>query len=109
MKQAYDNHRGFLWIKRKVDYEEAKRLRNLNLGWVTMQRESQRKYPNGALAAHLIGGVDFEEKGNAGIEKAMEEDLRGQAGKIRLLTDVKRRGIDSQTRSGAAARARPSR
>src|SRR5689334_14340045 len=96
MKQAYDNHRGFLWIKRKVDYEEAKRLRNLNLAWVTMQRESQRKYPNGSLAAHLIGGVDFEEKGNAGIEKAMEDDLRGQAGQIRVLTDVKRRGIDSQ-------------
>jgi cell division protein FtsI (penicillin-binding protein 3) len=96
MKQAFDSHRGFLWIKRKVEYEEAMHLRNLDLDWISMQRESQRHYPNGQLAAHLIGGVDFEEKGNAGIEKSLDEDLRGQAGELRLLTDVKRRGIDSQ-------------
>jgi cell division protein FtsI/penicillin-binding protein 2 len=58
-----------------------------------MQRESQRHYPNGSLAAHLIGGVDFEEKGNAAIEKALDEDLRGQAGQIRC----------SPTSSGAAS------
>src|SRR5436305_15148044 len=61
-----------------------------------MQRESQRHYPNGPLAAHLVGGVDFEEKGNAGVEKALDDVLRGQAGQLRQLTDVKRRGIDSQ-------------
>lgn len=96
LKQARENKRGYLWVKRRADYEEAMRLKNLNLEWVTMVRESQRHYPNGPLAAHLLGGVDFEEKGNAGIEKALDEDLRGEAGKVRLLTDVKRRGIDSQ-------------
>src|SRR5436305_2373326 len=96
MRQAYQNHRGFLWIKRKVEWDEAQHLRNLDLDWINMQRESQRHYPNGALAAHLVGGVDFEEKGNAGIEKALDDVLRGRAGELRLLTDVKRRGIDSQ-------------
>lgn len=96
LKQARENKRGYLWVKRKAHYEEAKRLRNLNLDWVTLVRESERNYPNGPLAAHLLGGVDFEEKGNAGIEKALDEDLRGEAGKVRLLTDVKRRGIDSK-------------
>jgi cell division protein FtsI (penicillin-binding protein 3) len=99
MRQAYQNHRGFLWIKRKVEWDEAQHLRNLDLDWINMQRESQRHYPNGALAAHLVGGVDFEEKGNAGIEKALDDVLRGQPGQMRLLTDVKRRGIDSQLES----------
>ena len=58
------------------------------------------------LAAHVLGSVDFEEKGNAGIEKALEADLRGIPGHMRLLTDVKRRGIDSQLESGAGP-ARP--
>src|SRR3954452_4010913 len=101
MKQARDNHRGFLWVKRKVPYEDAMRLGNLHLDWINMQRESQRHYPNGPLAAHLLGGVDFEEKGNGGIEKALDQDLRGEAGQIRLLTDVKRRGIDSQLENEA--------
>ena len=57
--------------------------------------ESQRHYPNGTLAAHVLGSVDFEEKGNAGIEQGLDEELRGTPGQIRLLTDVNRRGIDS--------------
>ena len=48
------------------------------------------------VAAHVLGSVDFEEKGNAGIEKALDAELRGIPGQTRLLTDVKRRGIDSQ-------------
>ena len=45
----------------------------------------------------MLGSVDFEEKGNAGIEKGLEKELRGVPGKIRLLTDVHRRGIAPQT------------
>src|SRR5215469_10362534 len=101
MKNAFLNHRGFLWIKRQISPEESQNLRNLDLDWIEFESESQRHYPKGALAAHLLGSVDFEEKGNAGIEKALDADLRGQPGHVRLLTDVKRRGIDSQLDSEA--------
>jgi cell division protein FtsI (penicillin-binding protein 3) len=103
MKNAFLNHRGFLWIKRQISPEESQNLRNLDLDWIEFESESQRHYPKGALAAHLLGSVDFEEKGNAGIEKALDADLRGQPGHIRLLTDVKRRGIESQLDSEARA------
>jgi cell division protein FtsI (penicillin-binding protein 3) len=103
MRNAYENHRGFLWVKRKIPYEESQHLRSLNLDWIGIQRETQRHYPNGALAAHLLGGVDFEQKGNGGIEKSLDPELRGTPGQIRLLTDVKRRGIDSRL----ATEARP--
>jgi cell division protein FtsI (penicillin-binding protein 3) len=96
MKNAFDNHRGFLWIKRKVDFDEARCLLDMHRDWIALQQESQRHYPKGTLAAHVLGSVDFEESGNAGIEKALDEDLRGEPGTMRLLTDVKRRGIDSQ-------------
>ena len=96
MQQARENHRGFLWVKRKISYEEGQELRGMHLEWISIQKEGQRHYPNGSLAAHVLGSVDFEEKGNAGIEKFLDPDLRGKAGEIRLLTDVKRRGIESQ-------------
>jgi cell division protein FtsI (penicillin-binding protein 3) len=65
---------------------------------------SQRHYPNGTLAAHVLGGVDFQEKGNAGIEKALDDELRGQAnGAARILTDVRHRGIDELVSSEAPA------
>jgi cell division protein FtsI (penicillin-binding protein 3) len=47
--------------------------------------------------------VDVEERGNAGIEKSLDGDLRGIAGRTRVLTDVHRRGIES--RPSAEARA----
>jgi cell division protein FtsI (penicillin-binding protein 3) len=96
LKWAYDNHRGFLWIKRKIAFEEGQSLRQMRFDWVEIQSESQRHYPNGALAAHVLGSVDFSETGNAGIEKALDSDLRGQPGRLRMLTDVNRRGIDSR-------------
>jgi cell division protein FtsI/penicillin-binding protein 2 len=64
---------------------------------VSLSHESQRHYPNGTLAAHVLGSVDFEEKGNAGIEQGLDKELRGTPGRTRLLTDVHRRGIAPQT------------
>ena len=101
LKQAYDNHRGYLVVKRKISFEEGQRLRSWHSDWIKIQTESQRHYPKGMLAAHVLGGVDFEEKGNGGIEKALDSDLRGTPGQERLLTDVKRRGIDSQNATEA--------
>jgi cell division protein FtsI (penicillin-binding protein 3) len=96
MRSAADKGRGFLWIKRQISAQEAQSLRNLNLDWIEFENESQRRYPKGTLAAHVLGSVNYEESGTAGIEKTLDRDLRGQPGQVRLLTDVKRRGIDSQ-------------
>jgi len=96
MRQKYDHHNGFLWVKRKITAAEAEQLRSLHLDWIDFQTESQRHYPNGTLAAHVLGSVDHDERGNAGIEKSLDPELRGHVGQELMLTDVKRRGIDSQ-------------
>ena len=96
MRRAYDHHSGFLWVKRKMANAEAEQLRSLHLDWIDFQTESQRHYPNGMLAAHVLGSVDHDERGNAGIERSLDPELRGHAGQELMLTDVKRRGIDSQ-------------
>jgi cell division protein FtsI (penicillin-binding protein 3) len=98
LKSAADGptRRGFLWIKRKISREESERLRGLKLDWVEFRQESQRYYPKGTLAAHLLGGVDHEEKGNAGIEMALDDELQGLPGSVRMLTDVKQRGYASE-------------
>lgn len=95
LKSAVDNRRGFLWIKRKVTPQEAARLRGLKLEWIEFRTESQRFYPNRSLAAHLLGGVDFEENGNAGIEQSFNEQLQGHSGELVLTEDVQKRGFKS--------------
>ncbi len=98
IQQARDADRGYLLVKRKLSPEEYDSILSLKskLDWISVSHESQRHYPKGTLAAHVLGSVDFEEKGNAGIEQGLDEDLRGKAGRTRLLTDVHRRGIDSK-------------
>jgi cell division protein FtsI (penicillin-binding protein 3) len=103
IRNATAHHRQFLWVKRGITPQEAQDVRNLKLEWIHVDDGSERHYPNALLAAHVLGGVDFEEKGNAGMEKALDNELRGAAGKARILTDVHRRGIDELV----SAEARP--
>jgi cell division protein FtsI (penicillin-binding protein 3) len=101
MLEAQQNGRGYLVVKPKITFEEGQNLRALKLEWVDIDSKSERHYPGGRLAAHVLGSVDFNEKGNAGVEKTLEANLLGAAGSVRLLTDVKRRGVDSKVGSDA--------
>ncbi len=103
MAAAHDSGRGYLVVKPKISFEEGKNLRALHLDWVDIESKSERHYPAGQLAAHVLGSVDFSENGNAGIEKSLNAELRSSPGHERLLTDVKRRAIDSQMASDSKA------
>ncbi len=87
--------RGFVWVKRKVSLEEASQLRSLRLDWIGFQSESQRLYPKGELGATVVGGVDFAEEGNAGVELKLNSMLKGRNGTARVLTDVRGASIES--------------
>lgn len=90
MHAAVANRRGFLWVKRKITPEEAASLRSYKFDWVEFRQESSRYYPKGSLAAHVLGGVDHEERGSGGIELTQEKLLRGQPGLMRTTADVRR-------------------
>lgn len=95
--------RGFLWVKRKISPDECARLRSVDLDWIEFRTESQRYYPNGSLAAHVIGAVDYDEMGNLGLEQSLNGELRGQPGWVKALVDVKKRSIESQVSAQARA------
>ena len=88
-------NKAFMWVKRTISREESERLRALQLDWVDLLKEGKRVYPNGTLGANLIGAVDQEQRGNAGIELGLNDDLRGRNGRVRMTTDVRRRGLDA--------------
>lgn len=100
LKQARDKKRGFLVVKRLITPEEAESVLALPMGGIDIASASQRHYPKGTLAAHVLGGVDHAEKGNAGIEDALEETLHGEPGHELLLRDAKSRDIGSRQATG---------
>lgn len=79
--------RGFLLIKRNISPEERKRLAGLPFNLLEFLRDSEREYPNGTTAAHVVGSLDSEGKGNSGLEQKLNEDLQGRPGAMRVLTD----------------------
>ncbi len=99
------NKKGFLLLKRHLELAELTRIQEYakRLDYIAFQQTSVRHYPKGSLAAHLLGGVNFKEEGDGGLELALDEELEGQTGKVELLHDVKQRGVDSKIYSEAMA------
>jgi cell division protein FtsI (penicillin-binding protein 3) len=100
---ARENHKGFMWVKRRMDPFETDRLKALHLEWVTFRTESQRHYPNGQTASHVLGSVFKDEEGAAGIERTLDAALKGHDGTEHQVMDVKRRGIESRVDSAVQA------
>lgn len=96
--EAAQAHRGFLYVDRKVGFQNTERLRTLRLGWIQFEPDTLRVYPKGSLASHLVGSVDHNGRGNSGLEQSQDQELRGRPGSARMLTDVVHRGVDSQIR-----------
>ncbi len=87
--------RYFVWVERQVTEQEADRVRKLGLPGVFVRREPKRLYPQGRLAAAVIGFTDIDGRGLAGVERQMDALLRGRPGLESVLCDGGRRIIRS--------------
>lgn len=101
LKEAKSARRGFIWLARRVEDEQARAVKALKLKGVYSEEEQRRRYPNGALAAHVLGFVGLDAKGLAGVEQVYDAALTGEEGKLLLNADAKRRPFES---GGLAAR-----
>ncbi len=94
--------RGFVYLKRAITPDAADAVKALQLSGVHLDREYRRYYPAGAVAAHVVGFTNVDDKGQEGIELARNETLAGQPGVKRVIRDGKRR-IVSDVESVKAA------
>jgi cell division protein FtsI/penicillin-binding protein 2 len=93
--ESKESGRGFLWVKRKIGFDEGERVKQLKLMGVEIRDEPERTYPKGELLAHVIGGKDHEGKGSGGIEFGLDEELEGIPGTVRTFRDVTQHGYES--------------
>lgn len=82
-----------VWIKRKLDPETARKVRELKLPGIGLVERPQRFYPHGTLAAHVLGIAGIDNQGLEGLEYQYDEYLRGVPGRIEAERDATGRQI----------------
>lgn len=92
------------YIKRKVDEEVARKVRQLDLKGITFTEESQRYYPKEDLASHLLGFAGIDSQGLDGLEHSYERYLKGVPGKIKTETDAAGRSMPNGAEEYVAPR-----
>jgi cell division protein FtsI/penicillin-binding protein 2 len=78
----------YVVIAHKVTEEQKKAILNKKYPGVGAQEQQYRTYPNGSLAAQLLGFVNSEGEGVYGVEQALDGDLSGTPGQLKAVTDV---------------------
>lgn len=84
-------HNGYLVIREDATADEISRLRQSKLDIFTIEDTFRREYPKGTLAAHVVGWVNRDGHGDAGIERGLESDLAGTPGRMHMLRDSRNR------------------
>jgi cell division protein FtsI (penicillin-binding protein 3) len=77
LRERLSSRKGFVWLKREITPKQQQEIHGLGLPGIGFLTENKRVYPNGPEVSHLIGHVNIDNQGIAGIEKWL--DTRGLA------------------------------
>lgn len=90
-RRLSDRERDFVWVARRVSEETAREVRRGALPGVRLLKESARRYPEGALAAGVVGWVGTDSQGLGGLEYSWDEEVRGRPARVTVLRDAAQR------------------
>ena len=81
LRTRLGSRKGFVWVKRGITAQQQAEVYHLGLPGVGFLPENKRVYPNGPVAAHVLGFTNLDNQGIAGIEKYIDgqglADLHG--------------------------------
>ncbi len=91
--KRFNSKSKFIWLKRKISPEQLQAVHDIGEPGLQFGPREMRLYPNGAFAAHILGGAGFgredvqsaEVVGVAGVEHTYDEFLRDPSEKGRVL------------------------
>ncbi|MGE0563670.1 MAG: peptidoglycan D,D-transpeptidase FtsI family protein [Pseudolabrys sp.] len=72
LRERLASKRGFAWLKREITPTQQRVIHNLGIPGVGFLTENKRVYPNGPVVSHVIGHVNIDNQGIAGIEKWLD-------------------------------------
>lgn len=82
-----DRSRRFVWVRRGLSPKIAQQIHNLGFPGLSFRNELRRTYPGGKLAGYVLGAVNIDNKGIAGIEKYIDDVIGVEAVHGAVITD----------------------
>ena len=89
-----DRSKGFVYVARKADPRKAKILQSMDFAGLGFYPEELRFYPQGPVAAQVIGYAGLDNKGLEGLERSLEGTLAGKPGSQTIVKDPFGRALD---------------
>ncbi len=88
-KQRLASAKQFVYLARNISQRQEVAINALGIPGVYFQPTEKRHYPLGRVAAQVLGGVDIDGRGVAGVERAFDARLEHEASPIHLSIDVR--------------------
>jgi cell division protein FtsI (penicillin-binding protein 3)/stage V sporulation protein D (sporulation-specific penicillin-binding protein) len=92
--QLVDRSRGFVYVARKANSLKAEELQKLGFAGLGFYPEELRTYPQGPVAAQVLGFAGLDNKGLEGLERSLDKVLAGQSGSQTIVKDPFGRALD---------------
>ncbi len=84
-----DTSKQFVYLARQITPRQQLAINALGIPGIEFQTTERRRYPLGRVAAQVLGGVDVDGHGVAGVEHSFEQRLLDDASPLRLSIDVR--------------------
>jgi cell division protein FtsI/penicillin-binding protein 2 len=94
-READAEKKRFIWVARRLDADHAQKIVDLGLPGIQTRLEPKRYYPNGPLAAHVLGYVGLDGKGLGGVEQFYNAKIAGEPGKLFVEKDANGKPYES--------------
>jgi cell division protein FtsI (penicillin-binding protein 3) len=94
VRDRLTSKKGFVWLKREITPLQQQEIRRLGVPGIGFLRENKRVYPTGAEVAHLIGLVNIDNQGIAGMEKWLDTNGLADLHRAGFATDRLQRPVE---------------
>jgi len=94
-KKLENEDKTFVWLKRQLNADTAKKVADLNIKGIYQRKEYKRQYPEGESAAHVVGFTNVEDNGQEGVELMFNKALLGKPGMRHVIKDRLGRAVEN--------------
>ncbi len=94
LRERLSSKRGFIWLKREITPQQQGDIHRLGIPGIDFLTENKRVYPNGPVVSHVIGLVNIDNQGIAGMEKWLDRQGLAALHMAGLATDRLQRPVE---------------